>query len=304
MFTSKTMRNVAICCVFSILVLIATPSPGVADGFYSYAFAKVYESTIDEDLLAHYPKWKSDAATPPAVVPRRVIASAEQTAERLVKAKKGWKRCLRDVSLMQAFDEEGYWYWCAHFEWERPGGGRPFIPPRLKVFVMPDGKVVEPRVFKEIHPSDDSNREQATAKKTATAASEPLSTAKETHDGTVYDRRCKFEITADMLRRSPDWPVSSDWPTLSPRRAIEIATLIADIELATQFALEEIDGRPHRRRSLRAVSLVPSSVVKGKWYWRVDYQWRITQGAFDGPPLRLNVYILMDGTVVKPTFTR
>jgi hypothetical protein len=108
-------------------------------------------------------------------------------------------------------------------------------------------------------------------------------------DGRRYDST----ITPEMQTTSSDWSETDDNPPLSARRAIALAEAALPTFLKDIHEWERTDAR-----YLSSVSLVP--LGGKKWSWKVDYRWLPRVGSSRGTPLTFCVFVLMDGTVVKP----
>jgi hypothetical protein len=103
------------------------------------------------------------------------------------------------------------------------------------------------------------------------------------------DNRYKFTITEEQQDKCPKWDSGREEnPPLSPAQALKQAKkYIARIETAKDYAWE-----------FEELSLLD---VSG-WLWRTRY--RLTfRGGWTGPPVYMDCYILMDGTVIKPVVT-
>jgi hypothetical protein len=108
-------------------------------------------------------------------------------------------------------------------------------------------------------------------------------------DGRRYDST----ITPEMRVSSPDWLESDANPPLSARRAI----MLAETTLRATLKDQDESGKPDVRY-MTGANLVP--LGGRKWAWKVAYIWLPRIGGLRGKPFSFHVFVLMDGTAVKP----
>ena len=103
-------------------------------------------------------------------------------------------------------------------------------------------------------------------------------------------KRYTFTITSDSQARGPRWnPEKAANPPLSAAKALSSAKkFIASIKPDDGYKWE-----------LEDLSLVD---VYG-WAWRATFELTDERGGWNGPPHRMQCWVLMDGTIVQPTIT-
>lgn len=118
---------------------------------YSYAFGKMYASELPKEALERTPKWPEDAENPPLSA-RKAIKVADELRLKLVHDTEEykWKRLSADILFVEGSDR---CVWRVYYEARiQAGGGSTGRPPSLMLFVLIDGKIVQPEV------SDHKNR--------------------------------------------------------------------------------------------------------------------------------------------------
>jgi len=101
-------------------------------------------------------------------------------------------------------------------------------------------------------------------------------------------------VTDDALEKSPAWKKDEPNPPISARRAIELADQMkASLD-------EHVKDFEWQFRSASLESAASFSKIKDRWYWQVYYECLYTKGTSTGIPNNLRLFILMDGTVIKP----
>lgn len=104
-------------------------------------------------------------------------------------------------------------------------------------------------------------------------------------------KRYEVTITRGMLEHSPAWPVAEANPPVGARKAIALA----EREKST---LVKDDNRWTWR--LESATLMPFD--HDRWYWVIGYTADFREKGGGLPP-RVNLVVLMDGTVVRPKVT-
>jgi hypothetical protein len=96
-----------------------------------------------------------------------------------------------------------------------------------------------------------------------------------------------------MIDSSPDWADTEPNPPLAARKAVSLADAMVRATVK-----EQGQARPQLERSLVGVYLEP--LGEKKWCWEVCYEWHVTIGAETGNSGDFSVFVLMNGTVVRP----
>src|SRR6476660_6753059 len=101
-------------------------------------------------------------------------------------------------------------------------------------------------------------------------------------NGQIY----KFTITSESQARCPKWdPEKQENPPVQAAKALSMAKkFIATIKMK--------EGETWEFRDLALVDVYV-------WAWRARWQY-LYNGAYEGPPLEMQCWILMDGTVIQP----
>lgn len=105
-------------------------------------------------------------------------------------------------------------------------------------------------------------------------------------------------VTQEMLDRTPRWDRRNQNPPLSANEAMVLAERFR-LRLVKSEKLPDPSDIDYGRWELTAAELTPFD--SKHWYWRVRFQYFVEQ---TGPPNELELFVLMDGTVVEPTITK
>jgi len=110
-----------------------------------------------------------------------------------------------------------------------------------------------------------------------------------TYGSTVAGKQYLVTVTQRALEKAPVWKDDAENPPLSARKAIRLAD-----QLKSKLA-DDTDKWKWDRETASLVEWVP-----GRWYWLVSYEGRPTDGIASGNMPRVQLVVLMDGTVVEP----
>ena len=124
-------------------------------------------------------------------------------------------------------------------------------------------------------------------------ASSLIGEAGETHYSYAFGKRYAFEISDEALRRTPKWQDDSENPPISARQAIKAAD-----ELRRKLVPDTDDFKWFRESASINFIEEPKRCV-----WEVIYVARFQQRESTGRPMRLSLFVLMDGTIVQPEVT-
>jgi hypothetical protein len=105
----------------------------------SYTVGKRFDFEVTGERVLKTPAWKADADAPP-LPPRKADQLATAKFRQLIPDAKNWKR--ERIALEDAGDGL-HWIYIVEF---RQSGTFNGVPPFLKVIVLMDGTVVEPRI--------------------------------------------------------------------------------------------------------------------------------------------------------------
>ncbi len=138
------MRAIKMLLPLVLLLHYCQPSAAGDLEYASYAFGRVYWSTIADDALAKTPRWKSSEENPP-VSARKAIQLADARREQLVKDTKDfkWSRVSVAIEFTERPEE---CYWKISYEAHIRVGGESGVPHHLDLYVLMDGKLIEPAV--------------------------------------------------------------------------------------------------------------------------------------------------------------
>ena len=121
-----------------------TASPAQREiGHASRAFGKVYSVTVNDDQLDASPAWAEDEEHPPLSA-RHAMKLATELKDRLVNDSDDYKWKLETASLNAASEHK--WYWLIQFGVDYRSAIFAGTPPDLRLVVLMDGTVIEPRV--------------------------------------------------------------------------------------------------------------------------------------------------------------
>ncbi len=116
----------------------------------------------------------------------------------------------------------------------------------------------------------------------------------DTHYSYAFGKCYIFEITPEMLDKSPSWDEQADNPPLSAGKAIRLATSLKNRLVK--------DSKDFKWRLISATldhTWGSGSDAAKKWWWSVRFEARF-RGDETGRPNHLEVLVLMDGTVIEP----
>jgi hypothetical protein len=104
-------------------------------------------------------------------------------------------------------------------------------------------------------------------------------------------------VMDEDVKKTPSWDKHVENPPLSARKAIKLAT---DLRM---MLVKDSDDWQWRFKGLTLIAN-NSSETPDKWYWMATFQASPAPGhGLAGMPPSLSVYVLMDGTVIKPVVT-
>jgi hypothetical protein len=119
----------------------ATGDETIAREYHSHVLGNDYLVAIPSQALRRAPKWAANAANPPLPA-RKAIDEANKLRERLAPAPPDERWTIESASLVQVADT---WVWLIEYQIEGANGD----PDTLKLVVLMDGTVPEPRVGKD-----------------------------------------------------------------------------------------------------------------------------------------------------------
>lgn len=130
---------------------VVYPVPAYSGGgeYYSYAFDRRYVTEITERTFDGLPLWDRHRSNPPLSANAAMVA-AEKVRLRLIAQKKlrdeeptdgAWHLMAAELTPYDA--TEGKWFWVIRFEYVMDQTGP---PNELELFVLMDGKVLEPTI--------------------------------------------------------------------------------------------------------------------------------------------------------------
>jgi hypothetical protein len=123
-------------------------SPTLASGeltYYSYALDTCYIVTVPEKAWKASPSWDGDQENPPLSA-RKAINLANKLKDKLVKDSDDWVWKFDSADLRQGYQDR--WYWLVSYEGHFEKGALDGVPPTLRLVVLMDGTVVQPRLQK------------------------------------------------------------------------------------------------------------------------------------------------------------
>jgi hypothetical protein len=127
-----------------ILVLAALPlAAQVSFPGFCLSDDKYYYVTITDQALQKSPAWSAEAENPPLSA-QNALRLANESKAKLVRDTKDWKWKLESILLRPHHDDR--WYWVMEYEQRPRTGGIQGVPRFLKLAVLMDGTVVEPKV--------------------------------------------------------------------------------------------------------------------------------------------------------------
>jgi len=105
-----------------------------------------------------------------------------------------------------------------------------------------------------------------------------------------YAEGLRFSFSVgDVVRRTPAWKASEEYPPLSPRRAETLATK----------KLKDLLNDPEKWS--RGKIILTDSGDNIHWYYVVEFENHIGEGT---QPPKMRIVVLMDGTIPEPLSAR
>ncbi len=114
------------------------------------------------------------------------------------------------------------------------------------------------------------------------------------HVSYASEKMYMFEITPETLAKSPSWDRNTDNPPLPARKAIRAANV-----LKNKLVKDSKDYKWYLVSATLEQDWSESS-DPGKWWWSINYEAHVRAGGETGGINRLDIIVLMDGTVVEP----
>lgn len=109
------------------------------------------------------------------------------------------------------------------------------------------------------------------------------------HCSHAFGKAYYSEISRDALNKSPAWNTEDENPPLSARKAINLSD--------ARFKKLVKDTEDYKwRREEAAVVFLGSKFC----YWKITYEAWVTRGGSSGPPITIELFVLMDGTFIEP----
>jgi hypothetical protein len=105
----------------------------------SYAERKRFDFEVTREQLLKTPLWRLKKDSPP-LSPRKADKAATTKLRKLLKDTKGWER---DRICLQDMGDGIHWIYVIEFSQRGIYGG---LPPDLKIIVLMDGTVIEPKI--------------------------------------------------------------------------------------------------------------------------------------------------------------
>jgi hypothetical protein len=109
---------------------------------------KTLRVTLTTEDLERSPSWKTSADNPPLSA-KKALQLATAKRLQIAKDRPDWKWELESLALKQADDTTDKWFWLVHFECFPTKGGIGGGLPDLRLVVLMDGRVIEPKVADE-----------------------------------------------------------------------------------------------------------------------------------------------------------
>lgn len=142
----KYVQRIAVFAVAMCLALIAqaTERHHMVATFSSYDFSqgKRYDFEVYEDDLALTPSWRADEEFPP-LSPRKAEASARGQLKKLIEQSERWTRGGIALEQMSGGDK---WVYIVYFSGFHPPGVIDGMVPQMRLVVLMNGRVIEPRI--------------------------------------------------------------------------------------------------------------------------------------------------------------
>jgi hypothetical protein len=76
-----------------------------------------------------------------------------------------------------------------------------------------------------------------------------------------------------------------------------------EIHRVARAWIDKLDISPKWKWHLEELSLVPIELEKDKWAWKAEFDYQVTEGGQTGQPIRMRVFVTMDGKLIQPTIT-
>ena len=130
---------------FSSMISLITFQPSLLEpvSYGSYLGGdRVYVVSITEKMLEASPEWKKGTDNPPLSA-QKAIEHADKKKATLVKDGKDFQWRLESASLIPA--GKGRWYWLVKYSQIVRGGGLSGSPRTLRLVVLMNGMVIEPK---------------------------------------------------------------------------------------------------------------------------------------------------------------
>lgn len=110
----------------------------------------------------------------------------------------------------------------------------------------------------------------------------------------AFGKRYKTTVTRKALVASPVWRDDADNPPLSARKAIKLA----DALRAT--LVKDTEDYAWKRESAEIIFVEHPD----RCFWRVHYEAHVKVGSSTGMPPALDLFVLMDGTILHPVVSK
>lgn len=111
----------------------------------------------------------------------------------------------------------------------------------------------------------------------------------------AFGKRYRFEITSEMLARSPSWNDEVDHPPVPPGKAIRLANT-----LKNKLVKDSKNFKWHLMSATLDNDWWSGAAPGRKWWWTIRYEAHVREGMSTGIPDHLVLVVLMDGTVIEP----
>ncbi|GAA5496364.1 hypothetical protein Rhal01_02547 [Rubritalea halochordaticola] len=64
--------------------------------------------------------------------------------------------------------------------------------------------------------------------------------------------------------------------------------------------IDTLEKSPGWKWELDQIALEPIDQNEGKWLWLVSFEYKVTEGGQTGQPIRMHVYVTMNGDLIQP----
>lgn len=132
------MRTIITIIIF-LLTIHARAELVVSHSLYSYAEGKKFDFEVTREQLMKAPVWKLQDDSPP-LSPRKAEKAATTKFRKLLKDSKGWER---DRISLEDMGDGVHWIYVIEFSHH---GNYDGLPPSLKIIVLMDGTIIEPKI--------------------------------------------------------------------------------------------------------------------------------------------------------------